>query len=61
MMSRVAGTGCVQGAVAAAFLGALGAKARWESAVAASLVVSLAGEFGAPVPSSPPSSTRWPP
>lgn len=47
MMSRVAGTGCVQGAVAAAFLGALGAKARWESAVAASLVVSLAGEFAA--------------
>lgn len=47
LMNRVAGTGCAQGAVAAAFLATLGAKARWESAVAASLVVSIAGERAA--------------
>ena len=44
---RVAGVGCAQGALAAAFLGVLGAKARWESALAAALSVSLAGEFAA--------------
>lgn len=47
LMARVTGVGCAQGAVAAAFLGALGTRARWESALAASLVVALAGEQAA--------------
>ena len=47
LVRRVVGVGCVQGAVAAAFLGVLGAKARWEGALAAALAVSLAGEFAA--------------
>lgn len=47
LMTRVTGVGCAQGALAAAFLGALGAKARWESALASSLVVALAGELAA--------------
>ena len=47
MMSRVAGTGSVQGALASAFLGTLGAKARWEAALAASLVSKIAGELAA--------------
>ncbi len=47
MMSRVVGLGCAQSAIAAAFLGTLGGKARWESALAASLVVSIAGEQAA--------------
>jgi len=45
MMTRVTGVGCTQGAIGSAFLGALGAKARWESALAASLVVAIAGEI----------------
>lgn len=45
LMARVNGVGSVQGAVAAAFLGTLGGRARWESALAASLVVSVAGEL----------------
>lgn len=47
LMARVAGTGSVQGAIASAFLGALGAKARWEAALAASLVSKIAGELAA--------------
>lgn len=47
LMARVNGVGSVQGAVAAAFLGTLGGRARWESALAASLVVSVAGEIAA--------------
>lgn len=47
MMARVAGTGSVQGALASAFLGTLGAKARWEAALAASLVSKIAGELAA--------------
>lgn len=47
VMARVAGLGCVQGALGAAFLGALGGKARWESALAAALVTALAGERAA--------------
>ena len=47
LMGRVAGVGCAQGALAAAFLGALGAKARWESALAAALSVAVAGEAAA--------------
>ena len=46
-MTRVTGVGCVQGAIGAAFLGALGAKARWESALATAVVVALAGEIAA--------------
>ena len=45
LLTRVTGMGCVQGAIGSAFLGALGPKARWESALAASLVVSIAGEI----------------
>ncbi len=45
MMTRVTGVGCAQGAIGSAFLGALGTRARWESALAASLVVSIAGEI----------------
>ena len=47
LTGRVAGVGCAQGAFGAAFLGTLGAKARWESALAASLVVAIAGETAA--------------
>lgn len=47
LMARVAGLGCAQGAIGAAFLGALGGKARWESALAAALAVALAGERAA--------------
>ncbi len=47
LMSRVAELGCAQSAVGAAFLGTLGGKARWESALATSLVVSVAGELAA--------------
>lgn len=46
-MARVNGVGSVQGAVASAFLGTLGGRARWESAIAASLVVAVAGEIAA--------------
>lgn len=47
LMARVAGLGCAQGAIGAAFLGVLGGKARWESALAAALAVALAGERAA--------------
>lgn len=47
LMTRVTGVGCVQGALAAAFLGALGGKARWEAALAAALVPAIAGEMAA--------------
>ena len=47
MMARVSGLGGVHGGVCAAFLGALGGKARWESALAATLVLSIAGEMAA--------------
>lgn len=47
LMARVAGLGCAQGAIGAAFLGALGGKARWESALATALAVALAGERAA--------------
>lgn len=47
LMARAAGLGCAQGAAGAAFLGALGAKARWEGALATALVVALAGERAA--------------
>ena len=53
VMARVAGLGCVQGALGAAFLGALGGKARWESALAAALVTALAGERAAAVAKGP--------
>lgn len=46
-MARVAGTGCLQGALAAAFLGALGSKERFVSALAAALVCGIAGERAA--------------
>ncbi len=52
MMTRISGSGCVQGAIAAAFTGALGGRARWESALAASIVVGIAGEMA--------SSAKWP-
>ena len=45
LMTRVTGVGCVQGAIGSAFLGALGAQARWESALASALVVAIAGEI----------------
>ena len=41
---RFAGEGCIQGALCAAFLGALGTRARWEAALAASIVMSIATE-----------------
>lgn len=47
LMARTTGLGCAQGAVCAAFLGALGGKARWESAVAAALTMAVAGEMAA--------------
>lgn len=47
MMSRVAGIGSVQGAIGAAFLGALGGKARWEATLATALVTAIAGELAA--------------
>lgn len=47
LMAKVAGIGSVQGAIAAAFLGTLGGKARWESTLAAALVVAIAGELAA--------------
>lgn len=47
LMTRVTGVGCVQGALVAAFLGALGGKARWEAALAAALVTAIAGEMAA--------------
>lgn len=47
LMARVAGLGAAQGALCAAFLGALGGKARWEGALATALTVALAGERAA--------------
>lgn len=47
LMARVTGVGCAQGAIAAAFLGTLGGKVRWESTLAAALVVAIAGELAA--------------
>ena len=44
LMARVVGLGCAQGAIGAAFLGALGGKARWEGALATALTVALAAE-----------------
>ena len=41
---RFAGEGCIQGALCAAFLGALGTRARWEAALAASIVMAIATE-----------------
>lgn len=41
---RFAGEGCIQGALASAFLGALGTRARWEAALAASVVMAVATE-----------------
>ena len=41
---RFAGEGCIQGALCAAFLGALGTRARWEAALAASIVMAVATE-----------------
>ena len=41
---RFAGEGCIQGALCAAFLGALGTRARWEAALAASIAMAVATE-----------------
>ena len=41
---RFAGEGCIQGALCAAFLGALGTRARWESTLAASIAMAVATE-----------------
>lgn len=41
---RFAGAGCIHGALCAAFLGTLGTKARWESALAATIVMAAAGD-----------------
>ena len=47
LMARVNGLGSVQGAIGAAFLGALGARGRWESAVATAVVTAVAGDMAA--------------
>ena len=47
LLSRIGGSGCLQGALAATFLGALGSKERLSAAVAAAVVVGLAGERAA--------------
>lgn len=47
IMAKVTGMGCVQGAIAAAYIGALGSKARWEAALGAALTVGVAGEMAA--------------
>ncbi len=47
MLSRIAGSGCLQGALAAAFLGVLGGQERLHAAVAAALVLAFAGERAA--------------
>jgi len=47
LLARITASGCVQGALGAAFLGALGGKARWEAALAAALTLSVAGEIAA--------------
>ena len=45
LMTRVTGMGCAQGAIGAAFMGVLGTKARWESALATALTTAIAGEL----------------
>ena len=47
LMGRLAGAGCLQGALAAAFLGALGSKERLNAAVAAAVTLAVAGERAA--------------
>ena len=47
LMAKVAGTGCLQGALAAALLGTVGSQARLNAAVAAAVVTALAGERAA--------------
>ena len=47
LLAKIGGSGCLQGAIAAAFLGALGGKERLTAAVAAAVVVGLAGERAA--------------
>ena len=47
LMAKLAGSGCLQGALAAAFLGALGGKERLVAAVSAAVVLGLAGERAA--------------
>lgn len=44
-LPRLAGLGCVQGALGAAFLGALGTRSRWEAAVSAVVVMAVAAEL----------------
>ena len=53
VMTRIAGTGCLQGAIAAAFLGALGRERRRLAALAAALVSGIAGEKAAARASTP--------
>ena len=47
LMAKLAGSGCLQGALAAAFLGALGGKERLVAAVSAAVVLGIAGERAA--------------
>ena len=47
LMASIGGSGCLQGALAAAFLGALGSKERLTAALAAAVVLGLAGERSA--------------
>ena len=47
LMAGIGGSGCLQGAVAAAFLGALGGKERLNAAVSAAVVTAIAGERAA--------------
>ena len=47
LLAKIAGSGCLQGALAAAFLGTLGGKERLTAAVAAAVVTGLAGERAA--------------
>lgn len=50
---RVAGFPCMRAALASAFLGTLGARARWESAMAAAVVSAAAGKAAAKKASAP--------
>jgi len=47
LLAKMAGSGCLQSALAAAFLGTLGGKERLSAAIAAAVVVGLAGERAA--------------
>ena len=47
LMSSISGSGCLQGALAAAFLGVLGGKERLNAAVSAAVVAAVAGERAA--------------